>query len=99
MKGRVYTMSKRGFRILLLILWAAFYVLGIIFAPFVTYTPRTGLSCIFFFLSVLSVLGLSLYEHKIDEQPKPLSKYFLKNWLAYLSNAAAYVLILIALSR
>lgn len=93
--------KKKVYKILLIFFWAAFYLLGCLLAPFGTYDPHTGLSCILFFLSILSVFVLSIYEYRIDERSKPFVKYALDllNLAAYLPNVVAYIQIWIALTR
>ena len=92
-------MPKKIIKCILICFWAVLYLFGCLQAPFATSTPRIGLSCALFFLSFLSILVLSIYEYRTAEQPKLLLKHIVKDWMAYLSNATAYVLILIGLRR
>ena len=82
-------------KVFFLSLWAFFYILGLWFAPFITYSPNIVLSCIFFFCSTGSVFWLNMYEYRSRERSMSIWGYILNYWMAYLAVAASYVRILI----
>ena len=89
------------YKIFLIILWGVFHLLGCLFSPFGTYNPRIGLCCVLFFLSMLSIFILCVYEYRLEGQPKSFFKHALSltYWLAYLPNLFSFVLTWIALKR
>lgn len=86
---------KKTYKVVGVSCWGIFYVLGLMFAPFVTPNPRTMLSCILFFISCLSLVLLNIWEYKSSEQNSPFYKFIMKYWMAYLANISAYIRIFI----
>ena len=92
-------MEKDPVKYILMALWAAFYLAGVVNSPFGTDEPRIVLSILLLALSFLAILALNVYAVKTEGRTGSFFRRVGVYWIVYAIEIEAFIRFYIAMRR